>query len=98
MRRGCGGCRRSGFAAEDFEHDGVAGRAFAFDGLAPVFHGFFQGINYFLLGLTFDAVSFRHKFFKPPRHFMCEAVMESSLGTSLRQRNPEKKSAQGLAE
>ena len=29
---------------------------------------------------------------------MCEAVMESSLGTSLRQRNPEKKSAQGLPE
>jgi hypothetical protein len=56
------GWRGSSFA-QDFEHDGAAGGAFALDGLAAVFHGFFHAIGDGLFGLAFDAVSFRHKEF-----------------------------------
>src|SRR5438477_7030275 len=60
--------RRSGrrgrsLAAQYLKHHRAAGWAFALDGLAPVLHRFLDGIDNFLLGLAFDAVSFRHKKF-----------------------------------
>src|SRR5881409_1140202 len=64
-RRRLGGFwRRRGwgrFAAQNLEHHGSAGRAFPFNGFAPVLHGFFHPIDDLLLGLAFDAVSFRHR-------------------------------------
>jgi hypothetical protein len=49
--------------AQNFEHHGAAGGAFALDGFAAVFHGFFNAIGDGLFGLALDAVSFRHKKF-----------------------------------
>jgi hypothetical protein len=63
---GAGRARRGywrGLAAQNLEHHGAAGRAFAFDGFAPVLHCLLDRIDNLLLGLAFDAVSFRHKNF-----------------------------------
>jgi hypothetical protein len=58
-----GGNRRSGGFAKNFEHHGAAGGAFALNGFAAIFHGFFNAIGDGLFGLALDAVSFRHKKF-----------------------------------
>ena len=59
--RSCVG--RRGLAAQNLEHDRAASRAFAFDGLAPVFHRLLDAIGDFALRLAFDAISFCHKIF-----------------------------------
>ena len=54
-------CNRRGLAAQNFKHHRAASRAFAFNGLATVFHCFFNAIGDFPFGLAFDAISFCHK-------------------------------------
>jgi hypothetical protein len=66
-----------GLAAQNLEHDRAASRAFAFDGLAPVFHRFLDAIGDFALGLAFDAISFCHKNFYRPR-FMPERRQQNN--------------------
>src|SRR4051794_27823558 len=62
------GCRTgSSFAAQDLEHHSAASRTFAFDGSAPVFHNFFNGINDFFFGFALNTVSFGHKYFLAKR-------------------------------
>ena len=56
--RGGGG---GGLATEDFEHDGPTSGAPAFDGLAPVLHGFLNPVGDFFFGFALNAVSFGHK-------------------------------------
>ena len=77
--RGRGRRARSGFAPENFKHHNAAGRTFALDRFPSVLHGFFHGACDFLLGFTFDAVSFGHKWFLPKTHHA-----PGSYGTSLR--------------
>src|SRR5258706_3276816 len=67
---GWSGAGRSGssssgrcFTTQYLGHHSAAGWALAFYGLAPVLHRFLDGVDNFLLGLAFDAVSFRHKKF-----------------------------------
>ena len=75
----CYGWWRRRFAPQNLKHDGAAGRALAFDGPAPVFHGFFNSAYDFLLGFAFDAVSFGHrKMAASTRHAplqLCEYLM-----------------------
>jgi hypothetical protein len=82
---GAGG---GGLAAQNFEHHRAAGRAFALDGLASVFHGFFDAIGDFPLGLAFDAISFSHKNFTA--NASCGERLEKSLSETIRGRNPER--------
>jgi hypothetical protein len=60
---GGGGGGRGVGLAQNLEHHGAAGGAFALDGFAAVFHGFLNAVGDGLLGLALDAVSFRHKEF-----------------------------------
>jgi hypothetical protein len=60
---GWSGRGSNGGFAQNFEHHGAAGGAFALDGFAAVFHGFFHAIGDGLFGLALDAISFRHKKF-----------------------------------
>ena len=61
--RSGGGGRRGwsgGGLTKNLKHHGAAGRTFAFDGFAAIFHGFFHTIGNRLLGLALNAISFGH--------------------------------------
>jgi hypothetical protein len=77
----------SGFPPQDFEHDHTAGRAPAFDGLAPILHGLFDRIDYFLLRLTLDAITFSHK---PPCNRLGSIIALVYNPVSLRGRGAER--------
>src|SRR2546421_11546945 len=55
-----------GFASHYLKHHSATRGALAFNCLAAILHGFLDSIDNFLLGLAFDAVSFRHKKFAAP--------------------------------
>jgi hypothetical protein len=67
LRRRSGWGGRSGGFAQDFEHNRAASRAFALNGFAAVFHGFFDAVGDWLFSLALDAISFRHKKIYCPR-------------------------------
>src|SRR5580692_271230 len=47
--------------AQNFEHDRTTGRALAFNGLAPIFHCFFDAVGDLFFGFALNAISFGHK-------------------------------------
>jgi len=78
-RDGLGG-RRAPLPTQNFKHHCPAGRAFAFDGFAPVFHRFLDPIDDFLFRLALDAVSFGHKKYCCPGASCTAAVTGHTLG------------------
>ena len=71
--------RRAGadgrLAAKDLKHHHAAGRTLAFDGFAPVLHGFFHGLGNFFFCFAFNTISFRHKIVL---HHPLQAVVSQS--------------------
>jgi len=60
---GAGRSGGSGFAAQNVEHDRAAGGHLPLMALRPFFMVSSTALTNFLLGLAFNAISFRHKFF-----------------------------------